>query len=211
MLDRYLALIEKLFPLRKCKGDFRKRKEPCLYYHIGRCLGPCAGKVNLQEYTEHVEAVKQLLSGKTGDLIESLTKKMEEASSQLKFEKAAKLRDSIEAIKTVQMEPEVEDFNPETRDYIAFAAVESFCTFAVFSMRGGKLLGRDMFKTEIHGDEDEVFTQFLMQYYGKASDIPDYIYVSRNFDTELIDEFFRKERGKQAAITVPEEIQGGKI
>jgi excinuclease ABC subunit C len=210
MLDTYLALIEKLFPLRKCKGELKKRKEPCLYYHIGRCLAPCAGRASLSEYLEHVEAVKQLLSGKTEELLASLSEKMQAASASLTFERAAKLRDAIEAIRTVQMEPEVEDFNPETRDYIACACLDSLCTFAVFSMRGGKLLGRDMFKTEIH--DDEAFLQFMMQYYGKASDLPDQVFVSQSFETELILEFFAKERGKEVSISVPDEnSRHGKI
>ena len=212
MLDTYLALIEKLFPLRKCRGDLKKRTEPCLYYHIGRCLAPCTGKASLSEYMEQVEAVRKLLSGQTEELIATLSKRMQAASVSLEFERAAKLRDAIEAIKTVQTEPEVEDFNPETRDYIACACIESLCTFAVFSMRGGKLLGRDIYKTEILDDADEAFPQFMMQYYGKSSDIPDHIYVSQSFDTGLILEFFSREHGKAVSISVPEgDSRHGKI
>ncbi len=112
----------------------------------------------------------------------------------------------------MQTEPEVEDFNPETRDYIAIACIESLCTFAVFSMRGGKLLGRDMYKTEILDDADEAFLQFMMQYYGKSSDIPDHLYVSQSFDTGLILEFFRREHGKDVSISVPDpDSRHGKI
>ena len=68
-LDRYLELIERMFPLRKCRGPIKKREHPCLYYHIGRCAGVCAGKTDQKEYSRRVRGIKRLLSGEVDSLI----------------------------------------------------------------------------------------------------------------------------------------------
>src|SRR6056297_1765239 len=75
-IDIYLELIEKLFPLRKCRGPLKKRDHPCLYYHIGRCASPCTGKINREEYRLHVEQAEKLLSGETEELLRDLDEKM---------------------------------------------------------------------------------------------------------------------------------------
>jgi excinuclease ABC subunit C len=156
-LDNYLELIEKLFPLRKCKGELKKREAPCLYYHIGRCSAPCVGKISKEGYQEKVELVKKLLSGETEELMGRLKRDMREASEELRFEKAAEYRDAIDAIESIGREQEVVDFDPEVRDYVGFAQKEELGTFIVFQMRAGKLLGRDLFRTVVYTSVEEVF------------------------------------------------------
>ncbi|MFW5688985.1 MAG: excinuclease ABC subunit UvrC, partial [Spirochaetota bacterium] len=86
-IDRYLELIEKLFPLRKCRGPIRKRDHPCLYYHIGRCAAVCAGKTDHDEYMRRIDGISKLLSGQTDALLADLERDMEAAVAELKFEK----------------------------------------------------------------------------------------------------------------------------
>lgn len=202
-LDTYIHLIEKLFPLRKCRGPLKKREHPCLYYHIHRCSAPCAGKTTPEEYMEKVEAIKKLLSGKTADLVRSLKAKMADAVEELRFEEAAELRDAIAAVETVGSTQEVVDFDPEVRDYVAAAEREELSTFVVFQMRGGKLLGRDLYRTESCADMAESLYQFIVQYYSDRETLPRRLYVPEIVDTELLEQFFVREKDEKVDVVVP--------
>jgi len=170
-LDLYLELIEKLIPLRKCRGPLRKRYSPCLYYHIGRCSAPCAGKITREEYQVQVEKVKKMLSGDTRELEKQLNEEMRRAARELQFEHAAEVRDTLAALESVQVSQQVEDFNLEKRDYAACAMREHICTISVFQMREGKLIGRDLFRAETFGDETDALADFALQYYRESEDV----------------------------------------
>ena len=210
-IDLYLELIEKLFPLRKCRGRLKKRDRPCLYYHIGRCAAPCSGNIDQEAYLAHVEGARKLLSGETGQLIEDLKKQMEIASRELDFEKAAELRDMIAAVETVGTGQDVVDFATESRDYVACAMNDLLCSFGVFRMREGKLIGRDLFRGKSFSSEEEAFSQFFIRYYDEFKEIPERIYTSGGFDIPLVEQFFRKERGVEVEISVPRQGRHGKI
>ena len=203
ILDTYLELIEKLFPLRKCKGPLKKRQNPCLYYHIHRCSAPCVGKISKEGYAEKVSDIKRLLTGKSADLLRTLKVKMNNASQNLLFEQAAELRDAISAIQSVEKNQLVQDFDTIVRDYIASAEQDQFCTFAVFQMRTGKLLGKEMFGFEQYGDSSEAIHQFILQYYEDRPELPDKLYVPDLVDTELIHRFFLRRRDKKVEVIAP--------
>ena len=176
-VDAMLDLIDKLFPLRKCRR-LRKRPGPCMYYHIGRCKAPCCGKITTVEYAFHVEQVQRMLSGEDGPLIADLTVKMHEAARELRFEWAARIRNAITAIRTLAGEDSaVVDFDSEGRDYIAWAAEGVLTTFTVFSMRGGKMTGRELFRTRSAADEGNSLEHFITSYYDPARPPPARIYV----------------------------------
>ena len=175
-VDQMLALIERLFPLRKCK-NFSKRSGPCMYYHISRCNAPCCGRITAAEYNAHVEMVKKLLAGETDSLVAELTKKMNEEAAALKFEEAAKLRNAIRAIEEITEPHSVEDRDPEDRDYIAWAAEGIFTAFSVFSMRGGKMTGRDLYCSRSAASEDETMETFITAYYSPDKPPPPRIFL----------------------------------
>ena len=202
-IDRYLELIERLFPLRKCRGNIKKRSSPCLYFHMGRCAAPCCAKITHEEYMEHVEKIKKLLSGETRELLEDLEHTMQDEVDALRFEKAAYLRDAIQAIRSLG-EQQVVDFNPEARDYIAFAARDGLFTFVVLQMRNGKLLGRDLFHSEGLGTETEMLEQFMVQYYGAAGKPPSKIFIPVQADVRSLGDFFRFELETEVEILLPE-------
>lgn len=174
-IDTYLDLIKRLFPLRRCV-DIKKHKEPCMYFHIGRCSAPCAGKISETEYAESVEEVKKLLSGETASLIEDLKKRMNEASVAQRFEEAARLRDAIAAIELFAGKANAVDFDPEARDYIAWASDGDLIVFVVFQMRGGKLSGRDLYRSRLAEGEEEALSTFLMSYYDMSRPPPPRIF-----------------------------------
>jgi len=175
-VDTMLELIDKLFPLRKCKKI--KKNGPCMYYHIGRCIAPCRGKINTNDYSLHVQRVQKLLSGETDALIFDLTEKMHEEAKALQFEKAAQIRNAVRAIENLTGgENSVEDFNPEDRDYISWADEGVLATFTVFSMRGGRMTGRDLFRTRSAAGERESLEQFITFYYDNSRAPPLRIYL----------------------------------
>lgn len=180
-IDTYLDLIKRLFPLRRCV-TMRKRTEPCMYYHIGRCSAPCAGKVGEEEYGRSVEEVKKLLSGETEILLAELKERMAEASSFLRFEEAARLRDAVAAIELFAGRANTVDFDPEARDYVAWAADGDLIVFVVFQMRGGKLTGRDLFRSHTYATEAEALSAFLVGYYSKDRPPPPLVFVMREKD-----------------------------
>jgi len=162
-----LELIDKLFPLRKCKTI--KKNGPCMYYHIGRCRAPCKGKINVEDYNVFVQRVQKLLSGETDSLIVDLTAQMHEAARALQFEQAAQIRNAIKAIENLTGEDSsVVDFNPEDRDYIAWDSEGILATFTIFSMRGGKMTGRELYRTRSASAEWESLELFITSYYDSS-------------------------------------------
>lgn len=202
-LDLYLELAEKLFPLRKCRGPLRRRKEPCLYYHLGKCQAPCVGKVDVEGYRKHVLKVRNLLSGRTAGLLKDLNAQMQAASAEWKFEAAAGLRDTIKALEELAEAQKIIDLNPDQRDYIALASEGNHATFVVLQMRGGKLLGRDLFQTEIYSGEEEAFEEFLVSYYTSRAVPAEAIYLSLPIELENAGRFLR-EKSPTIELTVPE-------
>ncbi|AEJ20825.1 excinuclease ABC subunit UvrC [Gracilinema caldarium] len=204
-LDTMLYLIETLFPLRKCKV-LRDRSHPCMYYHIGRCSAPCAKKISKPEYLSLIEKAIQLLTGNTEDLLVKLTKEMEEAAAQLHFERAAQLRDAINSIQQIMAISTVVDFDEQSRDYIAWAESGILSTYTVFSMRGGKMTGRELYRTRSAADSEESLIQFMLAYYSLDRPPPPQVYI--NLNLTMIDTIVTalKERfGYAPEIRLPDE------
>ena len=214
-VDTMLEIIDKLFPLRKCK-TMKAKKSPCMYYHIGRCMAPCCGKINIEDYSLHIRKVQKLLSGETDSLIIDLTSQMHETARSLKFEKAAEFRNAIKAIENIAGEDSaVEDLNPEDRDYIAWDSEGVLATFTVFSMRGGKMTGRDLFRTRSAGDERESLETFITSYYDVSRPPPSKIFLQslklnahvrmceKNF--ELLIDWFKAKFGCEPELLTAEE------
>ncbi len=211
-LDTYLKLIDKLFPLRKCRGKLKKREHPCLNYYIGRCLSPCTGKITKEEYLKLVNKVKELLSGKTEELIKGLKAEMLSASKRLEFEKAAKIRDSINAIQLTVSQQNVVDFSESNRDYIGFYSKEQIASFVVFQSREGKLIGREVYNIESFTNDEDTIVQFLFQYYGKTehrkmTSLPEIVYLPPYHELEErkeeLEEFLRTSLEMKVQITFP--------
>ena len=200
-VDAMMETIDKLFPLRKCKK--MKNSGPCMYYHIKRCSAPCCKKITVIEYAAHVQHVHKLLSGESESLFIDLTVKMHEAARELKFESAAQIRNAIRAIENLSgKESSVEDLNPEDRDYIAWACEGVLCTFTVFSMRGGKMTGRDLFRTRSAADEWESLEMFITTYYDGSRPPPGKVYFQnlisqRRGDAENAEKEEREEKDSE--------------
>ncbi len=204
-LEAYLDLIDRLYPLRRCRTPkLKPRKTPCLYWHIGRCAAVCAGKTSHEDYMQRIDRIRDLLSGKTDTLKAELRDRMADASGQLQFEKAAEYRDALQAVEQVEIEQRIVDFDPEVRDYIGYAARDELSTFVVFQMRAGKLVGSNVFHAELPGDDEENLLEFVLQFYGSTSKPPRELYTSASLgDLSALKRFFREELGTEVVIRTP--------
>ena len=182
-VDELLAIIDRNFPLRKCRV-LKKRAGPCIYYHIGRCAAPCCGRISEAEYELQAGRVRRLLSGETGSLTEELEASMKTEAAALRFERAAALRNAIRSIAGLSGVSAVVDFDPEGRDYIAWAAEGVLATWSVFSMRGGKLTGRDLFRTRSASGDEESLQTFIASYYNGERPPPPKIFIGERQDEQ---------------------------
>ncbi|EPF47486.1 excinuclease ABC subunit C [Treponema vincentii F0403] len=198
-IDDFLSLVKRTYGLRQCKH--LKKREPCLYFHIGRCSAPCADKISESDYRKDIDEIALLLEGDLKKPLAELTEKMKAAAAAREFEKAARIRDGMEAVRALRGQNTVEDMDPEARDYIGWAAEGALITFTVFKMRGGKVVGRDLYRTESLKDEAEVLPEFLIAYYTDPKQIPPHIFVCAGQEYELAEQWFADQLGVKVTIT----------
>jgi excinuclease ABC subunit C len=206
-IDLYLNIIDKLFPLRKCKGPVKTKKQPCFYYHIGRCAGVCAGRTGLEEYRQRVERVKMLLAGGTEELARELRQKMKSSSALQEYEKASVFRDQLEALHALSEEQKVVDFQSEARDYLGYWSDEKRVHLTVLQLRGGKLIGRDSMLLENYSIEEEFLPAFLGQYYGGKTSQPKILYLPAELESshsgQLLQDYLEELTGSRISVSFP--------
>ena len=167
--------LHSVFPLRRCNDRAMKnRVRPCLYHHIGLCLAPCSGEVSQETYFEIIQKVELLLSGKSRELLENITRKMEEASENLEFEEAAKLRDQKFAIEKTVEKQGVVFHNGADMDVMGLCSRGDGLALAVLFVRGGQVIDKAAFFWAglVMEDANELLLGFLTQFYSQDKDIP---------------------------------------
>ena len=183
-----MKVINKLFYLRKCgHKKFKNRVRPCLQNFIKRCPGPCCLEVSKEEYQAEIRRLEMFLSGRSAELIKGMEKDMHEASSRLKFEKAALLRDQLEAVKQTTRSQSV--VFPGTGDMDVFAPVyvQGGLGIGVLFVRQGKVLdSKNFFWPEHHPENDQemqnTLASLLSQFYGPDRFIPEKILLPEKID-----------------------------
>lgn len=198
----------KIFKLPTCNKkfpeDFRKTR-PCLNYHIKQCCAPCTGKISFEEYDEHIQSALEFLKGSEKSSITAMTEEMNKASENLEFEKAAKIRDRIAAVKKMNDKQKVVDIRVDVQDVIAYITDGSKGIFEVFRFKEGKLFDREHFMVDDHQDEENTFEEFITRYYTIRSDVPKLIAVSQNVaDSELLEQWLTDKKGSKVKIIVPQ-------
>ena len=203
-----LKLIKKIFPFRSCiKSISGTNRRPCLDYYIHRCLGPCIGAADKQEYQEVIKQVILFLEGKQELVLHKLKRKMWAAVQQLQFEKAALLRDQIQAIERVIEGQKIAITLQGEQDIIALAQDERQAYIEVFFVRNNKLVGRDHFIMEGTHDEkpEQIMTSFVKQYYASASFVPSVILLQYPVDEmSVLSEWLKQRKGKNIKLQVPQ-------
>lgn len=205
-LDTFIETLYDIYPLRHCK-KFREKDSACLYYHMGKCLGPCFKKTDSSTYGEFIGEITSLLEGKE-DTVKKMEDQMKLAAKQLNFEKAARLRDGLKALSIMQNQNIVEGFDQSDRDYIATWREGELVSFTILKIRGGKLLGRDNYRTLSMNEDTELIPEFMGAYYTEKEIIPPSIYVVSNDGTEFMKRWIKESYGCDTEIIPVNDSEG---
>ena len=204
-----INLIRKVFPIRTCKKAIVEGGEPtrtCLNFHIGKCNGPCGGYISKEDYSKIINSVIDILNGKDKEITKELKRKMEEASMNLEFEKAASYRDKILAIEALVQKQKMFKVTDEDEDFINIYSDEKDSCIQIFFLRGGKITGREHFMIENTALENpsDVISQFIVNFYSGATKIGKTIYVPEVSDKEVLEEFLSVKRESKVILKVPQ-------
>lgn len=203
-----INLIRKIFPLRTCKRlieEGGKHTRPCLNYHIKKCMAPCEGHISKAEYGIMINEIMDVLSGKDKSLTNKLKAQMQEASSNLEFEKAASFRDKILAIEVIVEKQKAFKSQEGDEDFINLYKDEVDCCIQVFFLRDGKIMGREhfMIKNSAYEEDETIISQFITSFYGGTPKVPKTIYIPVGEENEALEEFLTVKRGSKVYIKVP--------
>jgi len=203
-----LHLLQKLFRLRQCEDSFfSNRSRPCLQYQIKRCTGPCVGLISGEDYNQDVRDATAVLEGRNTEVIADLGRRMEAAAEVLEFETAARLRDQIAMLKSIQATQSVTRIAGEDVDAVAIAGEGGdFCVSVVF-VRGGRNLGSsNFFPRGGLGGQEEALGAFLAQYY-LAREAPREILLDRSVEgQEALEEALRERSAR--AVRIRSSVRG---
>lgn len=226
-----LDLLTRVFPARTCtKGVFNRQRQlerPCLLGYIDKCAAPCVGRVSAEEHREIVDGFVAFMSGRTQGVVKRIESDMTAAAEELDFEKAARLRDDLEAIRTVMEKQSVVLGDGTDADFIAFATDELEAAVQVFHVRAGRITGQRGWVVEKSGDTEtgpleegiqdpalpQLLTDFLTQFYGDAADqtlvdgpsaVPREILVPAMPVDNAVSEYLHTLRGSRVDIRVPQ-------
>jgi excinuclease ABC subunit C len=207
-VHKTLDVIRRIFPYLTCDREITgEDNRACLYYDIKLCSAPCIGKVTKEEYRLMIKDLMQFLNGRTEEITKRLDKDMNNASGNLQFEKAAAIRDQLEAIEKVVKKQRVYTTEYTDSDVVAIARSEREACIQVFFIRGGKMIGREYFMME--GTEDipdqDVIEEFLKQFYDQAASIPEEVLLPEEIEeANIIGQWLRQKRGdKKVEIKIP--------
>ncbi|HHV18148.1 MAG TPA: excinuclease ABC subunit UvrC [Thermoanaerobacterales bacterium] len=212
-----IDVINKVFPIRSCKKDLSQiplKERPCLNYHIERCLAPCQGFIEEEEYNEIIKNIIMFLEGKQETLIKELKTKMQKAADNLNFERAAVLRNQIGALKKVLEKQKIVYTDMIDQDIIAMARSFDTVCIQVFFIREGKLLAREPFILQNTDDEErrEILTAFVKQFYNNAHFIPKQIIIDEEIDDkETIEEWLSRKKGSRVYVIIPKRGEKRKL
>ena len=159
-----LFLLQQLFPLRKCRN---LPKKACLYYHLGQCLAPCIQFVSSDRYEKILNDIQQFMNGNTAKIRLELQRKMEMHAEALRFEQANEVKKILESIQYMQSGQSVQLMKMQDTDVFAYHANNDYLSIATLIVRGGKLLTKINEIVALYGEEEEVFSSYIMQFYSR--------------------------------------------
>ena len=201
-----LDFLKRLFPLKQCKTP-KFTNRPCLYYHIGKCLAPCQGKVTPEEYQKLIQQVELFLSGKQSELLKQIQVQMQKYAESEQFEKAAKMRDSyLDLQKTLERQKVVYENTKLNEDIIAVIYEDGILAIVIMMVREGRLIDKKDFTYFVDNvDKIEYFETFFRDYYTNLKlEFPDRI-ISKDLEEvgekELYQDWLKILSGKKVTIS----------
>ena len=208
-----LDVLRKVFPYLTCDREITGRDQrACLYYDIKLCIAPCIGAASQTQYRQMIVDLMDFLSGHSEGIVARLQADMEKAAGDMRFEKAAAIRDQLKAIQSIiERQKIVFATDYKDSDVLALARSDGEACVQVFFIRGGKMIGREYFILE--GTEDEadveVMEQFITQFYTEAAVIPQQVMLPQEIEeAKIIGQWLRSKRGgEKVEFIVPKEGQ----
>jgi len=198
----------KIFRLPNCTRKFPQdigKARPCLNYYIKQCCAPCRGKMSEAEYNEYVDEAIEFLRGGSGDCIREMTNKMNTAAESLDFERAARIRDRLAAIRRMGDRQKVVAVRVPEQDIIALAQGAETSCFEVFRFINSRLCDRETFLLGETGSPKTARSEFIERYYSMRDRIPPRVCLDGSAEsTELLEEWLTKKAGKKVIISVPQ-------
>ena len=184
---KVVNLLNRLYPLRKC-NTYQKR--PCLYYHIGQCLGYCSNNVPKEKIEEMEKDIVSFLKGNNEIVTEKLKSEIKKESETLHFEKALELKNLLDDINVILVKQKIEVNDNIDRDIFGYYSDGNYLSVFVFFVRGSKIAGHHHQIIPLIDDEGEELTRYIAKFYDKAL-IPKEVLVPSITDDELLSDYFK--------------------
>ena len=204
--------VKKIFRLPQCTKTFpvTHRQRPCLNFHISQCSAPCAGKISQADYKRSVEQAVEFLKGGSAETVKRMQAEMEQAAENLDFEKAAVLRDRINAITKFGEKQKVVSADVAEQDVFALAQSQDKACLAVLRFFAGRLCDTEHFIIDAPEDDAVARYELIMGYYSMRERIPPRILIdSLPQDAELISQWLSEKLGKKVSFVIPQ--RGGQL
>jgi len=203
-----LDVLRRIFPYLTCDREITgKDARPCLFYDIKLCTGPCIGAIQQAGYRQMIDDLCQFLEGRTDPIVSRLQNEMEKAAEELLFERAAALRNQIQAIDRVVEKQKVISSEQMDSDVIAMARSNGEACVQIFFIRAGRMIGREYFILEGTEDEadSEVISEFLKQFYSEAAFVPPQVLLPNEIEeAQIIKQWLNTRRsGEKVELIVP--------
>lgn len=196
---------------RKFPEDFGKER-PCLNFHIHQCMGVCRGKITPEAYREVLDEALQFIHSGGVQSVEVLTERMQQAAEALDFERAARYRDRISAIRRITEQQKVIEFPHESLDVLGWVQGEDKIYCSLLVLREGRLRDKKDFSFDCMAEPEEIVTEFLLSYYMQAEAAPAEVFLDRELpDRALLEQLLREHRGKKIQFTVPQRGESRKL
>ena len=198
--------IKEKFKIRQCRS-FKYKDRPCLNYQIKKCFAPCMGYISKEEYRKQITEITNILDGKVDKLIKDLEKEMQEESQKMNFEKAAYIRDKIQAIQRISEKQKVSNINENDIDVIGIARNDFEICIEVFFIRKSKMVGREhyFYKELLDEENADIISSFIKQYYIGKEFLPSKIMVKYDVeDKDVIELLLTQNADKKVEIKTPQ-------
>ncbi len=198
----------KIFMLPGCNKNFPReigKGRPCLNYFIKQCSAPCAGKISCKDYNEAVDSAVRFLQGDSAKIVADLTAEMEEAAENLEFEKAAKLRDRIAAIKKIKEKQKVAGSDVKEQDVFAIAQAEDKFCLSVLRFFDGRLRDNEWFLFDEMNSLPETRSELITRFYSMGRTVPKRVTVDGEVsDEEVLSQWLSELAGRKVEINIPQ-------
>lgn len=214
VVRRVQELVGSIFPLRQNSGvPMKERRKPCLRYHMGRCLAPCIGETDPEEYGKVVAQVRTFLEGRVEDTADMLEEEMKGAAARRDFELARVYRDRLQALRRLTgFESDVSRNSDEDLDFLGLAQAGDYAMVQLFQMRRGRVIGHDkrFLTNAANAERGEILERFMGEYYSQAMQVPPLVLIPPSeLEQGVWSKFLSERAERRVELRVPQ--RGDKI